>query len=137
MLKKMVCFLTFILVVSPLVAQDFGNIELLMDAGLKKEIIEKIIDINVKYQQEIQEAELELNIYKAQLEKLLFLRDVDLKKVEQLLRDSMEWKLKAEMARIKRRAAIRLLIDEDKWLHLVQYLRATRINELREKKNEE
>lgn len=125
MLRKIFCFFTFILFISSLSAQDFGNKELLKDIGLNRDVIEKIMDVNVLYQQEITEAELELNVYRAQLEKLLFLRDVDLEKVEKLLRDSMEWKLKAEMARIKRRAAIRLLMDEEKWIRLVQYLRAT------------
>jgi len=113
MYRKIYCFFVLLLLVSSVYSQGFGNPEILKKFGLSEDVIEQIAAIHMKYQQEIQEAEIELKVYRAQLEKLLFKRDVDLIKVEKLLKESMEWKLKVEMARIKQRTEVRLLMDEE------------------------
>ena len=124
MLKKLCCMLLLSFLISSAFAQRFDNPQILKRIGLSDETIEQIIEINTKCQQEITEAELELNIFKAQLEKLLFSRDADLNKVEKLLENSMEWKLKSEMARIKRRVMIRQLMDEEQWVQLVMVMKS-------------
>ena len=132
MFKKLGCILFLFFLISSIYAQEFNNINVLKKIGLTDETIEKVIEINNRTQEEIKEAGLELNIFKAQLEKLLFSRDVNLEKVEKLLKDSLEWKLKSEMARIKKRVMIRKLMDEEQWLKLLQIIKAA---EMKAKEN--
>jgi hypothetical protein len=45
-----------------------------------------------------------------------------MRQVEKLLRDSMEWKVKIELAEINKRVELRKILGEEKWKKLVNYL---------------
>ena len=90
-------FLIPLLLLSP---QGMDNPEVLEKFGLNEEEIERVMDIQAKAEKIIEGARLELNLLKAQLEKLLFDVNVSMKEVEKLLKSSLEWKLKAELAEI-------------------------------------
>ena len=110
-------------------SQQFDNPAALSRFGLTEPEIEQVTQIWIETEREIQTAQLELNILKAQLEKLLFPANVDLNAVEKVLRDSAEWKVKSELAVIRRRVLIRQVFGEDRW---ARFLRAQRQARLRE-----
>ena len=47
--------------------------------------------------------------------------------VERLLQSSVEWKLKSEMAEIRRRVEVRKMLGEQKWGQLLRAWRAWRL----------
>jgi hypothetical protein len=98
---------------------DFNDLTKL---GLSEAEIRQVTDIELESEQAKKQAQLELNILKAQLEKLLADPDPDMKQVEKLLRDSVEWKVKSELAEINKRVQVRKILGEGKWKKLVNFL---------------
>jgi len=107
-------------------AQRIDNLQVLRDLGLTEDEINRIIEIQEEKEKEKREAQIELNLYKAQLEKLLFPADIDMKEVERLLRESMECKLKYELAEIRSRVAIRKILGEERWTKFLRVLKKHR-----------
>ncbi len=121
-MKKPTLIAAFLLLaVCVTAAQPIDNTEILKRFGMNDEEIERVMAIQMDTERIIQEARVELNLLKAQLEKLLFDIDVDMNSVERLLRQSIDWKLKAELAEIKRRVELRKLFGEERW---AKFLRA-------------
>jgi peptidoglycan hydrolase CwlO-like protein len=118
-------FLSIILFAAAALAfgqQRLENAEFLKSIGLSGDDIKKVQDIRLQTSRDKQQAQAELNVYKAQLEKLMLSADPDMKEVERILRDSMEWKLKAELADIKGRVATRKAVGEEAWQKIVRAL---------------
>ena len=115
----LVILLAGIAIASPF-AQQFDNPQILARVGLTEPEIERVTEIWVETEQEIHVAQLELNILKAQLQKLLFPADADLKAIEKVIRASSDWKITSELAVIRRRVLIRQVFGEDRW---VKFLR--------------
>jgi len=107
-------------------AQRIDNPQILRELGLKEEEIIQIMKIQGETEKVKREAQIELNLYKAQLEKILFSPDVDLEEVEKILRASMEWKLKSELAEIRRRVEIRKIMGEERWEKFLRVLKMRR-----------
>ena len=120
-MKKLTLIAAFLLlVVCVTVAQPIDNTEIFKKFGLNDEEIERVMAIQMETEKIIQEARVELNLLKAQLEKLLFDIDVEMNSVERLLRQSIDWKLKSELAEIKRRVELRKLFGEERWAKFLQ-----------------
>jgi len=120
-MKKLTLIAAFLLlVVCVTVAQPIDNTEIFKKFGLNDEEIERVMAIQMETERTIQEARIELNLLKAQLEKLLFDIDVEMNSVERLLRQSIDWKLKSELAEIKRRVELRKLFGEERWVKFLQ-----------------
>ena len=96
-------------------AQDIVAEELLKKLDLTQDQIEQVLQIQETYQKQIREAALEMNVYKAELEKLLFKEDPDMSKVKKLLEESLKWRLQSEMAAITERVETRKIMGEEKW----------------------
>ncbi|RKX91848.1 MAG: hypothetical protein DRP59_06840 [Spirochaetes bacterium] len=96
-------------------AQDIVAEELLKKLDLTQNQIEQVLQIQETYQKQIREAALEMNVYKAELEKLLFKEDPDMSKVKKLLEESLKWRLQSEMAAITERVETRKIMGEEKW----------------------
>jgi hypothetical protein len=109
-----------LIVVSVASAQPIDSAEILGKFGLNDEEIERVMAIQRETERTIQEARVELNLLKAQLEKLLFDIEVDMNRVEKLLRQSIEWKLKSELAEIRRRVELRKLFGEERWANFLR-----------------
>ncbi len=121
-MKKLALIAAFLLlVVCVTAAQPIDNTEIFKKFGLNDEEIERVMATQMETERIIREARVELNLLKAQLEKLLFDIDVDMNSVERLLRQSIDWKLKSELAEIKRRVELRKLFGEERW---AKFLRA-------------
>ena len=91
--------------------------------GLSEDETRSVMNIYSQTESVIEEANLELNIYKAQLARLLFTVDVDIREVESLLKKSYEWQLKRQLAQIRRQVEIRRILGEERW---AQYSRLVR-----------
>lgn len=112
----------------------WDNSQLFERLGLTEQQTSSIQEILRREDRVSREAQAELGVYKAQLEKLLLGPDPDMRQVERLLQSSMEWKLKSEMAEIRRRVEIRKVLGEQKWQQLVRAWRAWRLrNNARER----
>ena len=106
-------------------AQRF-NPQVMEKLGLTEDQIQQISEIDSREDRIIRESQVELNIYKAQLEKLLLGTDPNMREVERILRDTTEWKLKSELAEVRRRVEIRKVMGEETWERFLQALRAIR-----------
>ncbi len=126
-MKKMwlICLL-LCMIAAGAFAQRIDNPQILRELGLKEEEIIRIMKIQGETEKVKREAQIELNLYKAQLEKILFSPDVDLEEVEKILRASMEWKLKSELAEIGRRVEIRKIMGEERWEKILRVLKMRR-----------
>ncbi len=102
--------------------QEEYNSKMLKKLGFTDHEIKGLVRIQQEGQQVILNAKAEMDIYKAELKKLLLSPDVNMKDVEKLLRKSMEWELKIRVVQIKRQVDSRKLIGERKWVQLVKYL---------------
>jgi len=120
-MKRVVAFCIVIVVVSMAVwAQNFPEEALLKRLDIEEAEYDKILEINRSTQMTAQAAAAEQKILQARLEKLMLNPDPDMGEIEALLRESLEWKLKMELAHIKRSIEIRKILGEDQWLRFLR-----------------
>ncbi len=101
-------------------AQDFPEDALLKRLDIEEAEYDRILEINRSTQMAAQEAAAEQKILQARLEKLMLDPDPDMREIEELLRESLEWKLKMEMAHIKQSIETRKILGEDRWLRFLR-----------------
>jgi len=118
--KAAAVFIIFVFSGICLIAQDIPEEEFLKRLDMDEASFDRLIELNRETQQQAQAAAVEQKILQAQLEKLLLDEDPDMRKVEQLLRESLEWKLKVELARIGRSVEMRKILGEDRWLRFLR-----------------
>ncbi len=90
---------------------------------LSEEEIEWFADFQTEIDLSKREAQLELNLVRAQLEKLLFPVNVNMKEVEKLLRSSVEWRLQIELEEIRWRVESRKKLGEEKYQKLLRFMK--------------
>ena len=100
--------------------QDWDNPEALGRLGLDQGQVEKIREIFEQTEREIREARVEIDVLRAQLRKLLFEEQVNMREVERLLRQSLDWELKERMAQIRRQVELRQLLGDAKYARMTQ-----------------
>lgn len=120
-MKKILLLFVIFFVITNLSAMKMLSDNELKNIGLSDPEIAKIKEIYGKYDKEKKLAIAELNIYKAKIEKELLAENVNITEIEKLLRESHEWKIKAEMAEIKIRVETKKLLGEDKWQKMVGF----------------
>jgi hypothetical protein len=101
-------------------AQDWDDPQLLERLDLSREEAEQIREIFEQTEREIREARLEIDVIRAQLRKLLFEEQVNMRDVERMLRQSLDWELKERMAQIRRQVELRELLGDAKYARMVQ-----------------
>jgi hypothetical protein len=106
--------------------QDWDNPQVLKRLELGEEEMENIRGVFEQTEKEIREARLEIDILKAQLRKLLFQQQVNMREVERLLRDSLEWEMKERMAQIQRQVQLRTILGDAKYARLMETVEARR-----------
>jgi hypothetical protein len=106
--------------------QDWDNPQVLKRLELGEEEMENIRGVFEQTEKEIREARLEIDILKAQLRKLLFQQQVNMREVERLLRDSLEWEMKDRMAQIQRQVQLRTILGDAKYARLMEMVEARR-----------
>ncbi len=107
-------------------SQDWDNPQILKRLELGEEEIANIREVFEQTEKEIREARLEIDILKAQLRKLLFQQQVNMREVERLLRDSLGWEMKERMAQIQRQVQLRTLLGDAKYARLTETVEARR-----------
>ncbi len=101
-------------------AVDIYTEDTLSEIGLTQDQITQILQVQEKYQAQIREAALEMNVYKAKLAKLLYSDNPDMDQVKKLLEESLQYRLQSEMAAIKQRTETRKIMGEEKWQKMVR-----------------
>jgi hypothetical protein len=107
-------------------SQDWDNPELLKRLELEEAEIEKIRGIFEETEKLIREARLEIDVLRAQLKKLLFQEQVNMREVERLLRQSLDWELKERMAQIRRQVELRELLGDGRYARLIEAMERRR-----------
>jgi hypothetical protein len=107
--------------------QDWDNPEVLERLDLEEEEVEKIREIFERTEREIREARLEIDVLRAQLRKLLFQEQVNMREVERMLRQSLDWELKERLAQIRRQVELRELLGDAKYARLTQVVERRRM----------
>jgi hypothetical protein len=107
--------------------QGWDNPEVLERLDLDEQEVEKIREIFEKTEREIREARLEIDVIRAQLRKLLFEAQVDMREVERMLRQSLDWELKERMAQIRRQVELRELLGDAKYARMTQAMEKRRL----------
>lgn len=127
-MKRLMLFLMMgLLAVGFSYAQDWDNPELLERLDLDKQQVEKIREIFEDTEKEIRQAGLEIDVLRAQLRKLLFEEQVNMREVEGTLRQSLEWELKQRMAQIRRQVELRELLGDAKYARMSQAIEKRRL----------
>ena len=101
-------------------SQDWDNPEILERLDLKEAEVQETQEIFEKTEREIREARLEIDVLRAQLRKLLFQEQVNMREVERLLRQSLDWEFKERMAQIRRQVELRELLGDAKYARMTQ-----------------
>ena len=114
MRKAVFIFLLSLTVVAFAHSQDWDNPEVLQRLGLDEAELDSIRGIFEETEKGIREARLEIDVLRAQLRKLLYVEQVDMREVERLVRQSLEWELKERMAQIRRQVELRKLLGDTK-----------------------
>jgi hypothetical protein len=107
--------------------QDWDNPEVLERLDLDEEEVERIREIFERTEREIREARLEIDVLRAQLRKILFEEQVNMREVERMLRQSLDWELKERMAQIRRQVELRELLGDAKYARMSQVLERRRL----------
>jgi hypothetical protein len=100
--------------------QDWDDPEMLERLDLEEGEVQKIREIFEQTEREMREARLEIDVLRAQLRKLLFEEQVDMREVERMLRRGLEWELKERMAQIRRQVELRELLGDAKFAQLTR-----------------
>ena len=137
MKRPLVIILLGLLAVGFVHSQDWENPEVLKRLGLEEEDVEKIREIFEQTEKEIREARIEVDILKAQLRKLLFEEQVNMREVERQLRQSLEWELKERMAHIRRQVQLRELLGDTRYARLAEAVEKSRRTEQERRVREE
>ncbi|MBT3273339.1 MAG: hypothetical protein HN368_09305, partial [Spirochaetales bacterium] len=98
-------------------------LQIMQRIGLTELEIESVVKVFEDTELIIQEANLELNIYKAQLARLLFPKDVEMREVEKLLSQSYEWQMKRQLAQIRRQVMTRQILGDERWTQYSNIIR--------------
>lgn len=115
MKKTFAALLVFLASVTWISAQDLYTESFLNKLGIQADQITRILNIQSTSRNQIKEAALEMNIFKAQLEKILYDKNPDMVKVKKLLEESLKYRLQSELAAIEARVQIRKIMGEKAW----------------------
>ena len=115
-------------------AQAFNNPQIMEKLGLTQEQVIQLTSIYEEAQKTIREAQLDIDIQKAELKKLLFQSNVDLKQVERRLKSILDLEYKLRLAEITREVKARKVIGDKEWAQLTQMIRNRREAVARERR---
>jgi len=119
---KKIIFVMLILVITASVvfAQDIFDPRLLTQIGLSADEIEEIQEIQFSSEKKIREANVEMNILKAQLEKLLLDEHPDMNQVRKTIEATLKWRVQTEIANVETRVQIRNKMGSENWESLLR-----------------
>ena len=115
MKKSIFIFMILIITATAVVAQNIFDPRLLTQIGLSAEEIEEIQEIQYQAEKKIREANVEMNILKAQLEKLLLDEKPNMQKVRKTIEETLQWRIQTEIANVESRIRIREKMGSENW----------------------
>jgi hypothetical protein len=126
-MKKLLFIIIPLFITAGVAAQNIRDPQFAAQIAARLELseaeTERLLQIYTETEMVIREADLELDIYKARLARLLFSSEVDMAEVERLLRQSYEWQLKRQLAQIRRQVEIRKLLGDERWARYSRLVR--------------
>ena len=123
MKRYVLSFLLFFIVSSLSYSIEQYEQAFLKKLGFTEDEITRLVEIQEEAQEVIQKAQAEIEIYRAQLKKLLLSKSADLREAERFLRQAVEWEIKIRMAQIRKEIKARNLLGDRKWAGLVRALK--------------
>ena len=138
-MKRTVFFILIMLFISTAIFSqtDYTNARVIRFLELTESEVEELNEMQLARETIVQEAQIEQNLIKAQLEKLLFPADADLRAIEIKMKESLEWRLKVEIANVTLRVEARKLLGETRWRKLLQSQKEARVREQQERATQE
>ena len=119
-MKKIVVMLVVLLLtagaVGQLFAQDLIDLAVLNKLQLSASVKEQIKAMNMAQLQLEREIAADQKVLQARLQRILLDSDPDMNQVEAMLRQSLELRVKEELARITRTREMRKLMGEEEWM---------------------
>lgn len=115
MKKSIFIFMILIITATAVFAQNIFDPRLLTQIGLSAEEIEEIQEIQYQAEKKIREANVEMNILKAQLEKLLLDEKPNMQKVRKTIEETLQWRIQTEIANVESRIRIREKMGSENW----------------------
>ncbi len=120
-MKKIIFIAVMIIALSvSITAQDIYDPELLAQIGLSETEISEIQDIQYQAEKKNREANVEMNVLKAQLEKLLLDEHPDMDQVRKTIEATLKWRIQAETANVEARVQIREKLGTDNFEKLLR-----------------
>ena len=107
MKKSIFIFMILIITATAVFAQNIFDPRLLTQVGLSAEEIEEIQDIQFQTEQRIKANNAEINIIRAQLEKILLEQHPDMETVREMIEAAARWRSENEIANVEARVQIR------------------------------
>ncbi|ORC36914.1 hypothetical protein B4O97_04635 [Marispirochaeta aestuarii] len=121
-MKKIIVLMAVLLVFVVIAeAQDLPDSQILDRLRLSTATRDRLRDMDRDRIDVVITAGAEQKILQARLERMLLDRNPDMKRIEELLRESLELKLKVEMQNIERTMEMRRLLGEEKWMEFLRY----------------
>ena len=119
-MKKLFCVLIILIITgSALSALEIFDPQLLTKIGVSTDQIKIIQDIRYQSEQKIRMANAEINILKAQLEKLLLQEHPDMEQVKKTIEATLKWRIQSETANVEARVQIREQMGTKNWEKLL------------------
>lgn len=137
MKKSIIVLLLTVFLAAVGFAQDFNNPQVMEKLGLTQEQATQLTRIHEESEKIIVEAKLDIEIQKAELKKLLFQSNVDLRQVERKLKSIFDLEYKLRLEEITREVKARKIIGDKKWAQLTHMIRARREAIARERRQPE
>jgi hypothetical protein len=126
MRRLVVAALLLALVATAASSQEWGDRQVWQKLGLTEEEIGRARAIYERTEKVIREAQVELDVLKAELRRLLYREQVEMSAVEKQLRASLEWEYRLRLAQITRQVELRRLLGDQKYIRLMEAVRERR-----------
>lgn len=128
-MKKILFIILFTIFITTLASSQiwdliWENDQLRIKLGLTEDEIKQLQHIFEQAEEVIRLANADLQIKRAEMERLLMDKQVDLKTVEKILRQAMELELKIRLAQITREVKAKQILGEKRWAQINRKVRS-------------
>ena len=119
MKKLLFILLILLLTATTVIAEDFPTEEIMTEIGMSQAQIKHVLNMQLEIQLSMQMANAELGILRAQLTKELINPNPDMGKIEEIIGNTLEYRIQNEMGSIQLRVRTRELVGEANWREML------------------
>jgi hypothetical protein len=105
---------------------------LLAQVGLNRDEIEEILELQEQFRLVKERTNVELDVIKAQIARLLYLNENEFSEIDRLLEQAADLRLEQERAQVQTYLKIRSQLGEETWSELVKRIRTQVRNQIRQ-----